>query len=68
MELNKPKTDVKVELIGEDGNIFNLAGKVSKALKRNGHIGLSKELQEKLFEQESYDDALRLLTEYVEVY
>lgn len=67
MELEKPKTDVEVELIGEDGNIFNLAGKVSKALKRNGHRDLAKELQEKLFKQKSYDDALRLLTEYVKV-
>lgn len=67
MTLKQPKTDVVVELIGEDGNIFNLAGKVSKALKRNGYTEYAKELQHELFQQESYGDALNLLSDYVEV-
>ncbi|HHR7724856.1 TPA: hypothetical protein ACS9JQ_002440 [Staphylococcus aureus] len=65
MEIKQPRTDVEVELIGEDGNIFNLAGKVSKELKRNGYRDLAKELQEELFKQKSYDDALNLISEYV---
>ncbi|HDM3609928.1 TPA: hypothetical protein RQS77_002572 [Staphylococcus aureus] len=67
MTLKQPKTNVVVELIGEDGNIFNLAGKVSKALKRNGYTEYAKELQHELFQQESYGDALNLLSDYVEV-
>lgn len=67
MTLKQPKTNVIVELIGEDGNIFNLAGKVSKALKRNGYTEYAKELQHELFQQESYGDALNLLSDYVEV-
>lgn len=67
MTLKQPKTNVVVELIGEDGNIFNLAGKVSKALKRNGYREYAKELQHELFKQESYGDALNLINDYVEV-
>lgn len=67
MTLKQPKTNVVVELIGEDGNIFNLAGKVSKALKRNGYTEYAKELQHELFQQKSYGDALNLLSDYVEV-
>lgn len=61
------KTDLTVNLIGEDGNIFNLAGIVAKELKRAGHRDLAKELQERLFEQDSYNDALNLIDEYVEI-
>lgn len=61
------KTDLTVELIGEDGNIFNLTSIVTRELKRNGYREYAKELQERLFEQKSYDDALNLIGEYVEI-
>ena len=37
------KTNVKVKLVGEDGNAFAILGKVIKALKRAGHADLAKE-------------------------
>lgn len=33
----EPKTDVKVKLIGENGNAFYILGTVIKALKRAGY-------------------------------
>lgn len=35
--------DVKVELIGQNGNAFSILGRVSKALKRAGHAEAAKE-------------------------
>lgn len=67
METVKPKTDLVVQLTGEDGNVFNLCGIVVKALKRNGHREYADELAGRLWEQASYDDALKLFMEYVEV-
>lgn len=67
MSINAPKTEVEVNLVGEDGNIFNLVGLTSKALKRSGYKEYAEELNSRLKEQESYDDALNLISEYVEI-
>lgn len=67
MALKQPKTDVSVDFYGEDGNIFNLAGKVTKALKRNGYYAYAREVQDRLFLQKSYEDAIAILGEYVEI-
>ena len=37
-----PKTNVKVRLVGEDGNAYFIMGRVQKALKRAGHEDLAK--------------------------
>ena len=37
MDDSRPITDVKVKLIGEDGNAFAILGKVSKALRKAGY-------------------------------
>jgi len=76
------------ELQGEDGNVFVLAGKVRKALKRaerseercedchhkfkcfterNNNCYLVEEFQTRLQNCNSYDEALQLMMEYVEV-
>jgi hypothetical protein len=54
-------------LIGEDGNVFNLIGKASKALKRAGLEDQAKEMSERIYRCDSYDEALRIITEYVDV-
>jgi hypothetical protein len=61
------KTPVKVKLTGTDGNVFALGGRVSGALKREGYPDEAKEFVERLFKSESYDKALQLMMEYVEV-
>ena len=56
-----------VQLTGTDGNVFALAGKVSSALKRAGLEVEAKEFTGRLWECQSYDEALVLMGEYVEV-
>lgn len=55
------------KLIGEDGNIFNLMGKASKTLKRNGSNQQAKEMTDKIMNCGSYDEALKIISEYVEI-
>ncbi|MDH9600717.1 hypothetical protein PZN54_11220 [Staphylococcus capitis] len=67
MEQIEPKTDVVVQLSGEEGNVFNLCGKVVKALKRNGYREEADEVAKKLWGQHSYDEAIQLFMRYVVV-
>lgn len=56
-----------VKLVGEDGDVFAIIGRVSKALR---HAGLAKEAEEfssKAMRSESYAAVLRLCEDYVEV-
>lgn len=61
-----PKTDVKVKLVGTNGNAFALMGKVTTALRKNGHGDLVKEFQEKAMSGD-YDNLLATCCEYVDV-
>lgn len=62
-----PKTNVVVQLSGEDSNTFNLCNIVTRELKRNDYRSLAKEVQERLVEQKSQDDAIQMFMEYVHV-
>jgi single-stranded DNA-binding protein len=55
------------KLTGEDGNVFNLIGIASKALKRAGQPDKAKEMSTKVFGCGSYEKALEIIQEYVEV-
>jgi hypothetical protein len=55
------------DLIGTDGNVFALAGRVTKALKRAGMGDKATEFTQRLFACGSYDEALVLMGEYVEI-
>ena len=61
-----PKTNIKVKLIGEDGNAFFILGKVREALIKNGRKDL---VEEFLKEAQSgdYHHLLVTVMEYVEV-
>lgn len=61
------KSNITVKLIGEDGNVFNIIGIVSKALRREGLGEMAKEYAEKVMKSGSYDEALQITMEYVEV-
>ena len=65
--LKKEKEKPKCALIGQDGNIFNLVGIASKTLKRNGMHEESKEMSNRVFSSHSYDEALCIIGEYVEI-
>ena len=57
------------ELIGADGNIFNLIGIASRTLRRNGLLEQADEMGKRIMDGEvgSYDEALRIIMEYVEI-
>lgn len=57
------------ELIGQDGNIFNLIGIASRTLKRNGLCEQAKEMQERIIGGEcpDYCAALNVIGEYVNI-
>ena len=54
-------------LIGENGNIFNLVGIASKTLKRNGLSEEASEMTAKVFKSGSYEEALGIIGEYVNI-
>lgn len=54
-------------LIGADGNIFNLMGIASRTLKDNGMKAESKEMCERITSSGSYDEALGIIGEYVNI-
>lgn len=56
-----------IKLVGENGNIFNLIGIASKALKEEGQHDKAKEMSEKCMTSESYEEALGIIMEYCEV-
>ena len=58
---------IEVKLIGEDGNIFNLVGIASRALERNGQREEASEMRSKVFSSGSYNEALMIISDYVEI-
>lgn len=61
----KKKPDCK--LIGEDGNIFNLIGIASRTLRQNGMAEQAVEMRDRIRESDSYDKALCIIGEYVNI-
>ena len=58
----------KCRLIGEDGNIFNLMGIVSRTLKEAGEPEKAEEMIRRITsDAKSYDEALAMLMEYVDI-
>ena len=61
----REKPDCK--LIGEDGNVFNLMGLAARTLRRNGLAEQATEMTERVTECGSYDEALCIIGEYVNI-
>ena len=61
--MDKPKC----KLIGTDGNVFALLGQVSRTLKKAGLSDQASEMQKKVFSAGSYEEALNIFGEYVEI-
>ena len=60
---NKPNCP----LIGTDGNIFNLVGIASRTLKKNGLSEQASEMTSKVYKSGSYEEALGIIGEYVNI-
>ena len=54
-------------LIGQDGNIFNLMGIASKTLRHNHMATEAKEMCERITSSSSYEEALGIIGEYVNI-
>ena len=63
--MNKDFEKVDAKIIGADGNIFNLLGICSRALKENGYKKEAEELCQRVTNSSSYDMALSIIQEYV---
>lgn len=57
----------KCALIGENGNIFNLMGIASRTLEKNNMKEKAKEMRDRITSSNSYDEALSIIEEYVEI-
>ena len=54
-------------LIGTNGNIFNLMGIASRTLKEHGQSDQAQELIDRITQCHSYDDALSIIGDYVNI-
>jgi hypothetical protein len=55
------------KLIGTDGNVFSIIGRVRQALTAAGQEDRAREFVERAYRSRSYEDVLALCLEYVEV-
>ncbi len=64
-----PDEDFKPDcpMIGQDGNIFNLMGIAARTLRENDMEDKAKEMCERIYDSGSYDNALCILGEYVNI-
>ena len=59
----------KAKLIGRDSNIYNLMGIAGNALKQNGQREKADEMYQRITQTaKSYDEALVIIMEYVDVH
>lgn len=65
MEVKYPQ--VKVKLTGEDGNVFSIIGRVSKAIRKEVGAKEAGEFQTAAMECGSYDEVLQLCMKTVDV-
>ena len=67
MSNERKQTKPDCPLIGQDGNIFNLVGIAAKTLKRNGLSSEASEMTERVFNSGSYEEALGIIGEFVNI-
>ena len=56
----------KMQLIGQDGNIFAIMGRASRLLKNAGQSDNAKEMCDRVTASQNYSEALNIVSEYVE--
>jgi hypothetical protein len=62
----EPATKPVFDLRCQDGNIFAIIGKAARLLRDNLQHGEAREMTERVMKTSSYDEALRVISEYVE--
>lgn len=63
-----PQYKPKCKIIGTNGNIYALSGRVVRALRGAGLYNKAEEFTKEIFEQRNYGEALDLIRKYVDVY
>lgn len=63
----KPLEKPSCKLLGTDGNVFALLSRVSDCLRRNGQGVRIAGLRTKVMNSGSYDEALQIMMEYVDI-
>ena len=56
----------KMNLVGEDGNIYAILGRASRLLRQIGQVDQAKEMFERVTSSQRYGEALAIVSEYVE--
>ena len=56
----------KMELLGQDGNIFGILGRASRLLKEAGQKDQADEMFRRVTSSGSYEEALHIISEYVD--
>lgn len=56
------------KLVGTDGNVFSIIGRVQQTLKRAGQPERAGEFVQRAFQAKSYDEILGLCTDYVDAH
>jgi hypothetical protein len=54
-------------LVGEDGNVFNIIAMVRRALRKAGQKNTAEEFVQRAFACQSYDEVVTLVVAYVDV-
>lgn len=58
---------IKVKLIGQDGNIFNLMAITRRALIKDGQEENAEKMIKEIENSGSYDEAIYIITKYVDI-
>ena len=67
MNPDERQTGIEVQLTGTDGNVFALLGTCTRVLKRAGFQQHAAELTDRVTAAESYNQALGIMSEYLDV-
>lgn len=67
MQMDDETTKIKCKLVGQDGNIFNLIGIASRTLKKAGLKDKANEMCNKATKAQSYEEALNIIGDYVDI-
>ena len=66
-ETTAPREKPDCQLIGQDGNIFNLVGIAARTLRENGMPEEAREMTDHAYHSGSYSEALNVIGDYVNI-
>ena len=66
-ETTAPREKPDCQLIGQDGNIFNLVGIAARTLRENGMPEEAREMTDRAYHSGSYSEALNVIGDYVNI-